>query len=64
MKTMFLMVWWGFYTFPLIEEAEPPVVSTITSWSVKSCMKSADLESFPFSSNRKMEIFYTCCLEN
>ena len=43
MQTMFLMVWRGRSTFPLIEEEYPPLVSTIISWSMQSSIKSDDM---------------------
>ena len=56
MQTILFMVWWGRSTFTFIEEAYPPVVSTITSWSMQSCMKSADMESYTPSSTWNMEL--------
>ena len=54
---MLLMVWWGRSALPFIDEAYPPVVSTIILWSKKSFMKSADWSISPPSSTSNTENF-------
>ena len=58
MRTIFLIVWWLQSTFPVIDEAYPPVISKMTSWPKQRYMKSSDhASSFP-SSKRNMELLY------